>query len=180
MTRKAIARDVHVSREYPHSPEAVWRALTDRALLAAWLMENDFEPTLGHRFTMRTEPGPGFDGIVHAEVLELEAPWRMSWRWRGGPVDTTLRFRLEACSAGTRLSLAHEGFSGLPAVLVSFILGAGWARMLRRRLPALIAALADGQSAAAAREACASSHEHNALWYWLARSFAPLLRRARR
>ena len=29
-----------------------------------WLMDNDFEPVVGHRFTFRTEPTRGFDGIV--------------------------------------------------------------------------------------------------------------------
>ncbi len=29
---------------YPHPPERVWKALTDRRVLAAWMMENDFEP----------------------------------------------------------------------------------------------------------------------------------------
>ena len=48
---------------FPHPPEKVWRALTDPQLLAAWLMPNDFEPRVGHRFTFRTDPVPahGFD-----------------------------------------------------------------------------------------------------------------------
>lgn len=30
---------------------------------------NDFEPRIGHRFQFRTEPAPGFDGVVNCEVL---------------------------------------------------------------------------------------------------------------
>ena len=59
-----MKRDVHLVRDYPYPPAAVWEALTARALLAQWMMENDFEPRVGHRFTMKTDPAPGFDGIV--------------------------------------------------------------------------------------------------------------------
>jgi uncharacterized protein YndB with AHSA1/START domain len=172
-----MKRDVQLMRDYPFPPEAVWRALTDRELLASWLMENDFAPQVGHQFTLRTDPGPGFDGIVHAEVLELEAPQRMTWRWRGGPVDTTLTFRLEPrvvfATQGTRLWLDHEGFEGLPAVLVSMILGAGWTRMLQRKLGPLLEARARGESFDHADR----GKSKRALWYWLARLFAPILRR---
>jgi uncharacterized protein YndB with AHSA1/START domain len=54
-------RDVRLERVYLHPPELVWRALTDREVLAEWLMPNDFAPVVGHTFTMRTDPGPGFD-----------------------------------------------------------------------------------------------------------------------
>lgn len=84
------------------------------------------EPRIGHRFRMQTEPAPGFDGIVHAEVIELVPPERMVWRWQGGGIDTRLSFRLEErivfARAGTRLRLDRQGFEGLAATLVSFIL----------------------------------------------------------
>jgi uncharacterized protein YndB with AHSA1/START domain len=165
-----LKRDVHLLRDLPFPPSEVWRALTDRALLAQWLMENDFVAEVGHRFQLTTEPGPGFDGIVHAEVLELVPFQRMKWRWRGGPIDTTLTFRLEPrvvfARQGTRLWLDHEGFDGVPAVLVSLILDAGWRRMLRRRFPAVLAG--GGPT---------SGHAEGGLWYWLSQLFAPLLKR---
>ena len=34
------------------------------ALLAAWLMENDIRPVVGHRFTFRAQPTPGWNGVV--------------------------------------------------------------------------------------------------------------------
>ena len=37
-------------------------------------MPNDFSSKVGHVFTMQTKPGPGFDGVVRCEVLELDAP----------------------------------------------------------------------------------------------------------
>ena len=38
---------VEVDEVLPHPPERVWQALTDPALLARWLMPNDF-PKPGH------------------------------------------------------------------------------------------------------------------------------------
>jgi hypothetical protein len=123
---------------------------------------------------MTTEPGPGFDGSVRLTVLELDAPRRMVWRWCGGPLDTTLTFRLEPrvvfAREGTRLYLEHAGFDALPAVLVSFILGAGWARMLRLRLPAVLADHA----------AVACEVPERGSWYVIARLLGPILRRLQR
>ena len=34
--------------------------------------------------------------------------------------------------------IEHTGFEGMNAVAVSFIMGAGWANMMRGRLPALL------------------------------------------
>ena len=41
-------RSVVVEREIAHSPEKLWRALTQPHLIAEWLMRNDdFQPVLG-------------------------------------------------------------------------------------------------------------------------------------
>lgn len=169
-------RDVKLERVYLHPPELVWHALTDREVLAEWLMPNDFSPEVGHRFTMRTDPGPGFDGVVHLEVLAIDPPRSMRWSWRGGPIDTELTFRLEPAFSfgkeGTRLILEHTGFEGVPAVLVSFILGAGWANMLEKRLEAVFEALARGERPDLRARARDMKKER---WYRLARLFRPVL-----
>ena len=57
-----------------HSPEKVWRALTDPALLAEWLLPVvglELEP--GAAFTLKAPPMPGWDGIVNCRILEIEA-----------------------------------------------------------------------------------------------------------
>ena len=44
-----------------HSPEKVWRALTDPTLLAEWLLPVvGFTLEPGAAFTFRTQPHPGF------------------------------------------------------------------------------------------------------------------------
>ena len=74
----AIVREV----VYAHSSERVWRALTDPQELGAWLMPNDFVPTVGHKFQFNVGPRLGWRGIVDCEVLEVDPPRRLVQSFR--------------------------------------------------------------------------------------------------
>ena len=94
-----------------HSPEKVWRALTDPLLLAEWLLpvvELKLEP--GAPFTLKTQPQPGWDGIVNCRFLEIEAHRKLSYTWGVPGMDTVVTFTLKATASGTRLSLVQSGF----------------------------------------------------------------------
>ena len=94
-----------------HSPEKVWRALTDPALLAEWLMPVvDLELEPGAAFTFKTQPYPGWDGIVNCRILEIEAQRKLSYTWVVGDIDTVVTFTLTPMASGTRLSLVQSGF----------------------------------------------------------------------
>ncbi len=153
-----------VERLYAHPPERVWRALTTPELLSRWLMPNDFAPVVGHRFTFHTEPGPGFDGVVHCEVLELEAPEVLAFSWRGGPLDTHVRFELTPEGAGTRLRMTHSGFRGLKARIVQRILQIGNRTLYGRRLPAVL----DGETGSDGDDQACMDREQG-LWVRLLR-----------
>jgi uncharacterized protein YndB with AHSA1/START domain len=56
MIEPAATRSIIIEREMPHPPEKVWRALTQSPLLEEWLMKNDFQPVVGHRFNFRAPP----------------------------------------------------------------------------------------------------------------------------
>jgi len=76
---------------------------------------------------------------VHCEVLEVVAPSRLVYSWRGGGIDTRLSWALEPVSEGTRLALDHTGFRGLRGLFVGGLLGKGWrAKILPVSLPALL------------------------------------------
>lgn len=126
----------------PHSPATVWRALTDSALLSEWLMLNDFEPVVGHRFTFTTDPVPaqGFTGVIDCEVLELDPPRVLKISWASAHLDTTVEWRLEAEGNGTRLFLTHDGFdeSDAAQAITLKILSGGWRGHLLTRLNALL------------------------------------------
>jgi uncharacterized protein YndB with AHSA1/START domain len=134
----SILRDVF----YPHPPERVWRALTDPAALSRWLMPNDFQPRLGHRFTFRTDPvPPDFDGIVHCEVTELDPPRRLAYTWNGGPgVRTVVSYRLEGEGGGTRLYFEQSGFDlDQPGHRAAYdAMSPGWGSLLGDRLRAAL------------------------------------------
>ncbi|HEV7644354.1 MAG TPA: SRPBCC domain-containing protein [Pyrinomonadaceae bacterium] len=133
-----MKRDIKMEAFYPYPPERVWRAVADGKAMAKWLMPNDFEPKLGHKFQFRTKPAPGFDGIVHCEVLELQEPRLLRISWRGGPIDTVLKFLLEPVQGGTKLSLEHTGFTGVKGLMISYMMSSGWKKMFRTSLPAVI------------------------------------------
>jgi uncharacterized protein YndB with AHSA1/START domain len=118
---------------YPHPVEKVWAAVTDSASLAKWLMQNDFEPVVGKRFQFRAKPVMGWSGVVDCEVLELDAPRRMVWRWKSDAIDTTVTITLDRVEGGTRLRLVQDGFRGLRGMFVSWMMR-GWKRILGKQL----------------------------------------------
>ncbi|MFI5857314.1 SRPBCC domain-containing protein [Streptomyces parvulus] len=137
--------DIDITKRYEHPPERVWQALTSSEALAAWLMPNDFAPEAGRAFNFTTKPAPGFDGLVHCRVIEIEPVSRMVWSWAGGPIETTLTFTLTPLDGGraTELRLRQIGFHGLSARLTRMILARGFAKQLGRLLPAYLAGQAD-------------------------------------
>jgi uncharacterized protein YndB with AHSA1/START domain len=139
-----MKRDLLFVREYPHPVERVWHAVTDSACIAGWLMPNDFAPVVGHRFQFRTQPQGGWDGIVDCEVLTVDPPRELAYSWRGSMLDTVLTLTLEPTAAGTRLRLAHTGFRGARALLLSLLMGSGWGRITGRHIPAVLDSLARG------------------------------------
>jgi uncharacterized protein YndB with AHSA1/START domain len=99
---------------FPQPIEEVWRAITDPEMLAAWLMENDFEAIVGKRFTMNCGPIGDWNGLISAEVLELVPPTRMVWSWHdgiGNASPSRVIFELSRQGSGTRLILRHVGDS---------------------------------------------------------------------
>jgi uncharacterized protein YndB with AHSA1/START domain len=57
MTKPAAGtRSIVIEREMPHPSEKIWRALTQGPLIEAWLMKNDFQPVVGHRFNFPGHP----------------------------------------------------------------------------------------------------------------------------
>lgn len=133
-------------RTYPAPIERVWPLVSTAEGLASWLMPNDLQPVVGHRFSFTTRPAPGFDGVVLAEVVDVDPPRRISFTWVGGPLDTVVTFTLTPLqNGGTRLRMTHTGFAGLRATLVRRLLDQGWRRLLRRDLARAVAdSAADG------------------------------------
>ena len=99
-------RSLVMERVFPHPPEKVWRAVSDPALLEAWLLKSDFQPVVGHKFTFRGEPTPHWDGIIPAEVLAIEPPTRLAYRW----YDWVVTLTLTPTAGGTSLRMEQAEF----------------------------------------------------------------------
>lgn len=136
-----MKRDIVLEHVYEFPPERIWRALTDPKAIAAWLMENDFEPRLGHKFQFRAQPMPGWNGIVDSEVIELDKPRRLAYTWESGGHSTAVIWILDPVPEGTRLRLEHTGFEGPHGQATLEMLRSGWKKMLAETFGAIVASL---------------------------------------
>jgi uncharacterized protein YndB with AHSA1/START domain len=116
MTEAAAPRSVLIERELPHPPEKVWRALTQSALIEEWLMQNDFEPVVGRRFTLRMAPEPHWNGVTDCEVLEVEPYRRLAYSWNSSGEEaekglkTVVTWTLTPTPRGVLLQMDQTGF----------------------------------------------------------------------
>ena len=129
----ADTRSLVIERKMPHPPHKVWRALTEGALLEDWLMKNDFQPVVGHRFNFRTDPMPHWNGILECEVLAVEPGERLSYSWNttdaADGLKTVVTWTLTPTQGGVLVRMEQSGFG--PQDERNF-LGAqyGWQRYL--------------------------------------------------
>jgi uncharacterized protein YndB with AHSA1/START domain len=107
---KPQTRSVVIERELAHSPEKLWRALTQPHLMEAWLMKNDFKPVEGHRFNLSNEPRPDVNVVIDCEVLTVEPNRTLSYTWAAYGLESVVTFTLTPTSAGTRLRMEQSGF----------------------------------------------------------------------
>jgi uncharacterized protein YndB with AHSA1/START domain len=105
---------VVVEREIHHTPEKIWRALTQPHLIAEWLMKNDFKPVMGHRFNFRADYLP--NGVLDCEVLAIEPNKKLSYTWGSTSdnpafaVKNVVTWTLTPTNTGTHLRVEQSGF----------------------------------------------------------------------
>jgi uncharacterized protein YndB with AHSA1/START domain len=106
---------LRLERRLAHSPEKVWRAVTDPAEAVHWFpakIETDLEVGARMRFTFADEAP--IDANSEGEILEFDPPKVYSFRWN----TDVLRFELVPDGSGCLL------------VLTQTIGGAGWVQRL--------------------------------------------------
>ena len=136
-------RSIVVDYQLSAAPTKVWRALTEPELLAGWLMPNNIKPEIGHDFTFKSAPAPGFDGIVHCKIIEVRRPELLAYTWRGGPIDTVVTWSLTPTPAGgTALRLEQRGFKSDHAMTYD-ILSEGWRGSASGPLDRITSSIAD-------------------------------------
>ena len=132
----AATKSIVVERTMPHPPQKIWRALTQAPMIAEWLMENDFAPSVGHRFTFRAKPMQGWSGVTHCEVIELDEPRRLVYRWGDGSESTSglrtvVAWTLTPLDGGTLVRMEHSGFRPQDEGGYQAMSG-GWPRIVER------------------------------------------------
>jgi uncharacterized protein YndB with AHSA1/START domain len=107
-----------VERELRQPQDKVWRALTQAPLIADWLMQTDFEPVIGKRFNLRTQPMAHWNGVLDCEVLDVEPQSRLSYSWNtsgeeAGRLATVVTFFLTPTETGVLLRMEQSGFAAM-------------------------------------------------------------------
>ena len=105
MTKPDTTRSVVIERELPHPPEKIWRALTQSPLIEEWLMKNDFQPVVGHRFNLRANWG-----AVDGQVIAVEPNKTLSYTWAAFGLESVVTWTLTPTSTGTHLRVEQSGF----------------------------------------------------------------------
>jgi uncharacterized protein YndB with AHSA1/START domain len=96
---------VVVEREFPHPPEKIWRALTQPQLIEEWLIQNDFQPVVNHRFSFRADWG-----AVNCQVLQVEPNTTLSYTWGDDVLQSVVTWTLSRTRTGTLLRMEQTGF----------------------------------------------------------------------
>jgi uncharacterized protein YndB with AHSA1/START domain len=99
-----------IERELPYPPEKIWRALTQGSLIREWLMDNDFQPVVGHSFQFRSTPMPNWNGIIDSHVLVVEPNRKLSYSWGALGLESAVTWTLTPTDTGTHIRMEHSGF----------------------------------------------------------------------
>jgi len=102
---QADALTLVFERELPHPVDKIWRALTQPPLIEEWLMKNDFEPILDHKFNFR-----GDWGSVDCQVMAVEPNRILSYTWGAYGLGSVVTWTLTPTDTGTHLRLEQSGF----------------------------------------------------------------------
>jgi uncharacterized protein YndB with AHSA1/START domain len=103
-------RSLVIEKELPYPPDKIWRALTQGPLIKEWLMDNDFQPVVGHAFKFRSTPMPNWNGVIDSEVLVVEPNRKLSYRWNSMGLVSVVVWTLVATGGGTLLRMEQSGF----------------------------------------------------------------------
>ena len=132
-------RAITVEKVLPYHMDKIWRTLTSSELLMKWLMPNDFQLTIGHKFSFRTKPIGDWDGVVQCEVLACDPPHLLRYSWKGGAdsnpdygsrLDSVVTWTLTVVEGGTHVRMVHDGFV-MPDNRFAFdMMSPGWGKIV--------------------------------------------------
>ncbi|MET4561192.1 uncharacterized protein YndB with AHSA1/START domain [Lysinibacillus parviboronicapiens] len=122
------------------SIDKVWDSVTDAEKLGTWFMPNDFQPIVGHEFTLQSPFGPS-----PCKVEQVDAPYFVRFTW-----DTDgwfVTFELEQVGEQTTFTLTHGGWkeashiipkAQMSAQAVREKMDGGWTMIIDKRLKEVV------------------------------------------
>jgi len=120
---------------------SAWRgAMTDAETLTSLVIPSDIAPRVGHRFQIRPTAHAESDGVIQAEVTEVDAPRLFAVRWLNGPLDepttVTIHIDSDGDDSPAKVRLTHTDASGQSCLAGARILGRPWGpRLFNDALP---------------------------------------------
>ncbi|NYF16539.1 uncharacterized protein YndB with AHSA1/START domain [Microbacterium sp. AK009] len=131
-------------RTYRHTPDVVWRALTDRDAIRQWWLDTNFEPVPGKEVWFQDNPQGSWDGRSVGIVLDADPPRRVRFGWSGGGQDMIVTYTLTPTpEGGTTVTITQDGLRGVNGLFLSVLLRLGWRSYLRQQLPHIAHHLAE-------------------------------------
>ncbi|MEQ2529478.1 SRPBCC domain-containing protein [Robertmurraya yapensis] len=100
--------DISLDFQFKNPINKVWNGLIDSDTLSKWIMANDFQPIVGHKSQFRN---PEWNLIVDCEVLVVDEPYKLSYTWVGGPINTIVTWTLKEEDGTTYVHLEQTGFA---------------------------------------------------------------------
>ena len=128
--------DIIKTAKLDASIQSVWDAVATSSGIASWFMPNDFEPIIGHEFTLQTDFGP-----TPCKVTEVNSPNRLSFDWDTFGWHVT--FDLIEIDGETELTVTHSGWGApdeiiprtqQPNALIHNIMNNGWEPNINEKL----------------------------------------------
>jgi len=116
--------------QFNHSIDKVWNAITKAEEISIWFIQADFKAEAGYQYTFTANPNEKGCTIISGEVKQ-SSPYTLVYTWVVGDtnVETTVKWKLESTSSGTKLYLEHSGISkyaGDTAVAMFDSFNGGW------------------------------------------------------
>ena len=104
IVKREIVIDAPVSK--------VWKHVTDPEKISGWLMPNDFEAVVGKAFILDCAEQGKIACVVKQVIPEQKLVY--SFTSKATKVETTVTITLVPEGNGTRVTLVHSGWDGLP------------------------------------------------------------------
>jgi uncharacterized protein YndB with AHSA1/START domain len=116
----------------PAPPEVVWGYLTEQEKLGQWFHPSSADLVEGQEYELLQEQDGSSTKVCWGSVVSMNKPNSMEWTFTITPLAgamTTVHWKLDAITGGTRLTLTHSGIdkaAGDSAMGLLLALDKGW------------------------------------------------------